>query len=153
MFSLRPNGKQVVHSACHYVHIEQSMTERQHLEQEAEIRCGESLPWSQGLLALLIQLCRLLSFTSSHQSMFVLLYWGENEHHCCHLCPLPFGRCCFLSSPCCCRPQAAPSPFSCQLLETTLAAQSYASPIMATNVCTSLKDCNNGACWFPTSYC
>lgn len=58
--------------------------------------------------------------------------------------PSPLSAVDFLSSPCCyssCRsPQAAPRPYSCQLLkQCSLAVHSCASPTMATNVCTSLK--------------
>lgn len=58
--------------------------------------------------------------------------------------PSPLSAVDFLSSPCCyssCRsPQAAPRPYSCQLLKPrSLAVHSCASPTMATNVCTSLK--------------
>lgn len=41
--SLRPNCRQVVQSACHYVQIEQSLIANQHWEQNVKRRCSEAI--------------------------------------------------------------------------------------------------------------
>lgn len=42
-----------------------------------------------------VQSCTLLSFSTFHHMVFVFLQRGENEHQCCHLCPILFKCCCF----------------------------------------------------------
>lgn len=66
--------------------------------------------------------------------------------------PSPLSTVVFLSSPCCysscSSPQAAPSPHSCQLLETTLTRSSHLCVTHHGNKCVHIfEDCNDGACF------
>lgn len=90
-----------------------------------------------------VQFCRLLSFSTFHLMLLVLLQRGENEHQCYHPCPILFKCCCFplLAMLLFALPLTAGSTGSFLLpaLGNTLAVYICASPTMATNVCTALK--------------
>lgn len=73
-FSLRPNCRQVVQSACHYVQTEQSLIERQHCEQKAKRRGSEAMAAVAAAVRQYpcqVQFCMLLSFSISDHMVFV----------------------------------------------------------------------------------
>lgn len=128
-FSLRPNCRQVVQSACHYVQTEQSLIEKQHCEQRAKRRCSEAIA---AVAAAVRQYPCNVRFSSARFFPFLcpttwcLFSFSEVKMSIGVVICVPSSSSAvvFLSSPCCyspCHsPQAAPSPSSCQLLETTL---------------------------------
>lgn len=73
-FSLHPNCRQVVQSACHYVQTEQSLIERQHCEQKAKRRGSEAMAAVAAAVRRYpcqVQFCMLLSFSISDHMVFV----------------------------------------------------------------------------------
>lgn len=154
-FSLRPNCRQVVQSACHYVQTEQSLIEKQHCEQRAKRRCSEAIAAAAAAVRrypcnVRFSSARFFSFSMSHHNMFVFLQWGENEHRCCHLRPILFKSCCF--------PLLAMLLFALPL--TTGSTESFLLPALGNhahsldlcvthhgNKCVhSFEDCHDGAC-------
>lgn len=154
-FSLRPNCRQVVQSACHYVQTEQSLIERQHCEQRAKRRCSEAIAAVAAVVrrypfSVRFSSARFFPFLCPTTWCLFFLQWGENEHRCCHLRPILFKCCCF--------PLLGMLLFALPL--TTGSTESFLLPALGNhahsldlcvthhgNKCVhSFEDCHDGAC-------